>query len=80
MKRTQIYIDEDLDAALRSAAFFEGRSAAALIRDAIRAYLEHSPPAPDDDDPILALAGKFSGGPPDAAENHDKYLYGSDPA
>ena len=40
MKRTQIYLDEGLDRRLRSRARKEQRSAAALIRDAVRTYLD----------------------------------------
>jgi len=73
MKRTQIYIDEPLDASLRLAAISEGRSAAALIRDAVRMYLASGRvPASD---PLLSLAGAFEGGPADDAANHDRYLY-----
>jgi hypothetical protein len=75
VKRTQIYLDEDLDRRLRAAARAEGRSAAALIRDAVRAYLARKrvPTA----DPFLEIAGAFAG-PPDGAEEHDRYLYGGD--
>jgi hypothetical protein len=75
MKRTQIYIDEELDQKLRSTAAAEGRSAAALIREAVRAYLadRRTPSSPD---PFLRLAGAFSGGPSDASTGHDGYLYG----
>jgi predicted transcriptional regulator len=79
VKRTQIYLDEDVDARLREQADHEGRSAAAIIRDAVRAYLEAA--AGDDRaaDPMLAIAGRFTGGPRDAAERHDAYLYGETP-
>ena len=76
VKRTQIYLDEDLDADRRAAAAREGRSAAALIREAIKRYLSGSD---ETDDPILALIGKFQGTYPDASVNHDLYLYRLDP-
>lgn len=77
MKRTQIYLDEDLDVALRTAASAEGRSAAALIREAVRTYLgRNAAQSSDGPDPFLELAGKFFGGPDDAALHHDRYLYG----
>ncbi len=75
MKRTQIYIDEELDAQLREAAAAEGRSAAAIIREAVRRYFSEQTP-PSGSDPILELAGTFSGGPKDASTGHDRYLYG----
>lgn len=42
VKRTQIYLEEDLDRTLRDLARRQGRSAAAVIREALRRYLgEH---------------------------------------
>lgn len=75
MKRTQIYIDEELDRRLRAAAAEDGRSAAALIRDAVRAYLTQRRGKPPDD-PILALAGTFTSRRPEASAEHDRLLYG----
>ena len=75
MRRTQIYLDEELDAALRQLAAAEGRSAAALIRDAVRGYLTERRTS-SGDDPILAAAGTVSGLARDAAEQHDRDLYG----
>jgi hypothetical protein len=75
MKRTQIYLDEELDEELRQAAVAEGRSAAAIIREAVHRYLAEQVPRADPD-PILQLAGAFSGGPKDASTEHDRYLYG----
>jgi predicted transcriptional regulator len=77
MKRTQIYLEEDLDHQLRQVAAAEGRSAAAVIREAVRGYL-HSLPPTETDDPIQALIGAFDGGRTDGAIHHDKYLYGRD--
>ncbi len=74
----QIYLDEEVDRDLRQAAAAEGRSAATIIRDAPRAYLKADTAAPPVDDPILAMAGRFGGLPPDAAVDHDRYLYGAD--
>lgn len=74
MRRTQIYIDEELDARLREAAAAEGRSAASIIREAVRAYLSARGSAPD---PFLEVAGAFTGGPTDASTEHDRYLYGA---
>ncbi len=53
VKRTQIYLDEDLDRRLRETAAVEGRSAAALIRDAVGRYLHDRPVSADD--PLHAL-------------------------
>lgn len=77
MKRTQIYIDEELDRRLRTAAAEDGRSAAALIRDAVRVYLAQRRGAPADD-PILSVAGAFTTRRPEASSEHDRLLYGGD--
>jgi metal-responsive CopG/Arc/MetJ family transcriptional regulator len=75
MRRTQIYLDEDLDRDLRAVAAAEGRSAADLIREAVRRYLaEHGPGEPAD--PIAAMIGSIETLPPDAAAEHDRDLYG----
>lgn len=75
MKRTQIYLDEDIDFRLRAA---EGRSAAALIRDAVRLYLAERGGLQPTADPFLELAGAFEDGSRDASTDHDRYLYGGD--
>jgi plasmid stability protein len=77
MRRTQIYIDEDLDEQLRQRAAAEGRSAAAVIREALGAYLAGDTGGDEGDDPIMAMAGTLRGLPPDASVEHDRDLYGS---
>jgi hypothetical protein len=77
MRRTQIYIDEELDAEMRHVAAAEGRSAAALIRDALRAYLRSQSGKGLGDDPIGKMAGAFRGLPADTAIEHDRDLYGT---
>jgi Ribbon-helix-helix protein, copG family len=76
VKRTQIYLDEDLAAEIRQMAAAEGCSDSALIREAVRTYLSKRRSG-GSGDPILALAGAFAGGPVDASTEHDRYLYGS---
>jgi len=79
MKRTQIYLDEELDLELRRTAFFEGRSAAALIRDAVRTYLEH---AGDESkpiqDPFADIIGAFVTDPTAGAKEEDAIVYDLD--
>jgi len=77
MRRTRIYIGDELDDALRQVATGQGRSAAAIIWDAVCAYLRASG-AIEQDDPFRSIIGAYSGGPTDAAENHDYYLYQKD--
>lgn len=79
MKRTQFYLTENLDRRLREAAAAEARSAAALVRDAVEAYLTtRSKKDRLGSDPLEGLIGAFEGKHPDASVEHDKYLYGSD--
>lgn len=74
--RKQIYIDEALSRRLRRVAAARGRSASALIREAVGRYLDEA--APSAGDPILGFIGGSSGGPADASVEHDRTLYGSD--
>lgn len=74
--RKQIYLDESDDRQVRKLARAEGRSAAALIREAIRSYLERRAEAPRD--PLREVIGAFEGGSPDASVAHDAYLYQRD--
>jgi plasmid stability protein len=76
MRRTQIYLDEDLDEQLRQRAAAEGRSAAALIREVLRAYLAGNTGDDEEGDPIMAMVGALRGLPPDASVEHDRDLYG----
>jgi len=76
MRRTQLYIDESLADQLRQVATMQHRPAAAIIRDAVRAYL-FTLSQETDDDPFLPIVGAYSGGPVDAAQEHDRYLYGN---
>jgi plasmid stability protein len=76
MRRTQIYLDEQVDEQLRQRAAAEGRSAAAVIREALDSYLARSPTTAQGMDPIRAMAGSLRGLPADAAAEHDRDLYG----
>jgi Ribbon-helix-helix protein, copG family. len=75
MRRTQIYLEEDVDRELRAVAAAEGRSAADVIREALRRYLSERAGATFD--PILTMAGTITGLPRDAAAEHDRDLYGT---
>ena len=76
MRRTQIYLDEHVDEQLRQRAAAEGRSAAAVIREALDSYLALTPTTARGKDPIRAMAGRLRGLPVDAAAEHDRDLYG----
>lgn len=71
-----MYID-DLVEAIRHVAMLEGRSAAAVMRDALRAYLRQQA-RPLTSEPFADLIGAFSSGRGDTALHHDRYLYGED--
>lgn len=58
MKRLQILIDDELEAALERAADRQGRSKGAVVRDSLRKQLQPAPPI--EEDPIWRLAGAFS--------------------
>jgi ribbon-helix-helix CopG family protein len=55
MKRLQIMIDEDLDAALQLMCLDTGRSKASLIREFVRERVTPLPPL--EEDPIWSIAG-----------------------
>ena len=73
MKRLQIMIEEELDAALERQAATEGTSKAALIRRYVREKLRPLPPLHED--PLWDLVGMFEGEPGDSA-SVDNVVYG----
>ena len=64
MKRLQIMIEEDVDAALGRQAAAEGVSKAALIRRYVGERLRQLPPLPDD--PLWQIVGLAEGEPGDS--------------
>lgn len=69
MKKTTVYLPDELKAALEQAASREGRGEADLIREAVRGLTQSlEPPRPK-----LPL---FSGGDPTLAERFDEELRG----
>lgn len=72
MKRLQIYIDEDLDAALAAEARRAHRSKAALIRDCVAMRFRDRSAA----DPLDDIVG-FIEGAPDDSRSIDEVVYGS---
>jgi Ribbon-helix-helix protein, copG family len=69
MKKTTVYLPEDLKSALGRVAKERGRSEAELIREAVRELVQSSEPPR----PRLPL---FSSGDPTLAERVDKELAG----
>lgn len=72
VKRLQIMIEEDLDAALGRQAAREKTSKAALIRRYVRERLEPLPPVHED--PLWDLVG--IAGDAEPVDDIDDYLYG----
>jgi Ribbon-helix-helix protein, copG family len=70
MKRLQIMIDEDLDAALDRKARADGTSKAAIIRTLVRAGLRPLPPRAEDS--LFGMVGVDSY---DAPESIDDTVY-----
>jgi hypothetical protein len=64
VKRLQIMIEEDLDAALGRQAAQEGVSKAALIRRYVGERLRPLPPL--EEDPLWDIVGMVQGGPNDS--------------
>jgi hypothetical protein len=72
VKRLQIMIEEDLDAALGRQAAQERTSKAALIRRYVRERLQPLPPL--EEDPLWDLVG--IAGDAEPVDDIDEYLYG----
>jgi hypothetical protein len=73
VKRLQIMIEEELDAALGRQAAEEGVSKAALIRRFVRERLRPLPPL--EEDPLWELVGMDKGSPDDSMSVND-VVYG----
>jgi hypothetical protein len=71
MKRTTIFIDEQLERRLKRKARAEGKSVAQCVREAVAAYI--APPTKPM--PLPSITGMFSGGPPhDTSERVDEFI------
>jgi len=73
VKRLQIMIEEELDAALARQAAEEGVSKAALIRRYVGERLRPLPAL--EEDPLWQMAGMIQGGPNDS-QMIDEVVYG----
>lgn len=83
LTRKQIYLDAESDRRLKKLSRTTRLSEAEHIRRALRRYLgaaDSESYGTDQKDPLLDLIGVCKGRPkhPDAALNHDKYLYKAD--
>ena len=75
MKRLQIMIEPELDAALERRALDEGVSKAALVRRYVREKVEPLPPLHED--PLWEIVGMYEG-EPDDSRRIDEVVYGLD--
>jgi len=76
-KRTQVYFPKDLYNRLKKRAKKEGKSVAAVIREASEQYLKEEEKEIDwENDPIVKAIGFCKSDVDDLSVNHDHYLYG----
>ena len=77
---TNVRLPAQMLKALKRRAVEENTSVAELIRASLTSYLlQHDArPANLDADPFFSLGKTSAEGPTDAAEQHDKYIYGHD--
>ncbi len=71
MKRTQIYLEADVDDGLRRLALRRGVSKAQLLRESARRLVDMERSTRD---PLMDLIGLAQCGPDDISEKHDSYL------
>ena len=71
MRRMQLQLEDDQFARLRRRAAASGRSVAALVRDAVDAWLTIDESSVER---ALAVVGRYHSGLGDLADNHDRYL------
>ena len=70
MKRTTIFIPETLERDLQLYARREGKATAAVVREALAAYIAHKPAAA-----LPSFAAAFDSGFTDTAERHEEMLF-----
>ena len=95
MKRTQVYLPEDLYEEVRRVSYEQKKSIAAVVREALAEYLavgkakveaitkvEEKGLSEEElkNHPLYQIIGMCSSGLGDGAENHDYYLYGGNRA
>jgi hypothetical protein len=70
MKRTSLFLDEDLMKGLKRVATQRGVSVATLVREAVAAYL-----APSGAGSVPSIAGRFASGRSDTSDRVDELLW-----
>lgn len=74
MKRTSLFLDEQLQRQLQRLAQRRGVSFATVVREALAVYVA-SPQAPDSAPAVPAIAGRFASGHGDTAGRVDELLW-----
>lgn len=70
MKRTTIFVPEALERDLQLYARREGKPTAAIVRDALAAYIAERPAAD-----LPSFTGAFDSGHSDTAERHEELIF-----
>ncbi|MEK6590181.1 MAG: CopG family transcriptional regulator, partial [Nitrospinota bacterium] len=76
LKRTQMYIPEDVLIELKKKAGKEKTTVADIVRNAVSEFLGKEKAKDWINDPLWNMIGSSSSGDKDLSINHDKYLYG----
>jgi Arc/MetJ-type ribon-helix-helix transcriptional regulator len=76
LKRTQMYIPEDLFSELRQRAEEEHSSISDIVRNAVREFLSKEKEKNWVDDPLWNMLGAGTSNIGDLSGRHDDYLYG----
>jgi hypothetical protein len=71
MKRTTIFMPEELERDLYAYAKRSGRPAASIVRESIAAYIVEGPHAQT----LPSFVGAFDSGHTDTADRHDELLF-----
>lgn len=76
LKRTQMYIQEDMLIKLKKKADAEKTTIAGIVRNAVSEFLGKEEAKDWTKDPLWSMVGTSSSKEKDLSVNHDKYLYG----
>jgi hypothetical protein len=71
MRRTSLFLDDQLIKQMQKLARDRGVSFATLVREALASYVSHAEPATD----VPSVAGRFASGMSDTSERVDELLW-----
>lgn len=75
LKRTQMYLPEDILGELKRKADKERTTVASIVRGAVAEFIKKEKKKNWMDNPLWAMIGSSSSRDKDLSVNHDKYLY-----